>query len=57
MRKGCCCCPEAWSMHRGMPPDGDEEVLSEVVTATTEDGAEGDRDKATSQFDSMSWYG
>ena len=44
-------------MHRGMPPDGDEEVLSEVVTATTEDGAEGDRDKATSRFDSMSWYG
>ena len=31
--------------------------FSEVVTAAAEDGAEGDRDKATSRFDSISWYG
>ena len=39
-----------------MPPDKDEEVLSEVVTMAAEDGAEGVRDKATSRFDSISWY-
>ena len=44
-------------MSRGMPPARDEEVHSEVVTAAAKDGAEGDRDKATSRFDSMSWYG
>ena len=42
---------------QGVPPDGGEEALSEVVSMAAEDGAEGDRDKATSRFDSMSWYG
>ena len=44
-------------MSRGMPPNGGEEALSEVVSTAAEDGAEGDRDEATSWFDSMSWYG